>query len=93
MLSVYNRECCFTAGNWGGNLLYSIPEPHFLTVLKQNSSKKIKSCNCSYIMKVTELEKSHGFFSEWSVLEGKISEAEKLSLAPREFFKLSPMTA
>lgn len=28
-------------------------------------------------MKVIELEKSHGFFSEWIVLEGKVSEAEK----------------
>lgn len=44
-------------------------------------------------MKVTELEKSHGFFSEWIVLEGKISEAEKVFLAPREFCKLSPITA
>lgn len=36
-------------------------------------------------MKVIELEKSHGFFSEWIVLEGKVSEAEKVFLASREF--------
>jgi len=57
----------------------------------------MKSCNCSYIVKLTEPRKffwSHtDFFSERIVLEGKISEPEKVFLAPINFGKLSPIVA
>jgi len=64
------RTCYFTAGNWGRNLVGCIPEPHFLTALKQKSSKEINSSICSYIIEVSEWKKllfshkNHTDFSE-----------------------------